>query len=188
MPTAVLRRRFTIDEYQRMGEAGIFKNDDRVELIDGEIIQVSPIGQRHAGCVDRLNRILVTRLGELAIVRVQGPIDIPPHSEPEPDITVLRPRADFYTSGQYHPGPEETLLVVEVSDTTLAFDRGVKLRLYARSGVPELWIVNLRGEMIEIYRDPAAGEYRDVRRAQRGETVSPQAFPEITIRVDDILG
>jgi Uma2 family endonuclease len=186
MDTEVLRRRFTADEYQLMGKAGIFTEDDRVELIDGEIFEMSPIGNRHHACVDRLTRILVIGLGERAIVRVQGSFRPNQYSEPQSDIAVLRPRADFYAS-ETAVAPD-TLLVIEVAQSSLAFDRGIKQRLYARSEIRDYWIVDVNGDAVDVYRSPSGDAYAETRRAQRGGTVSPEAFPDLVIRVDDILG
>ncbi len=186
MATEVLRRRFTLDEYHRMGEAGIFTEDDRVELIDGEVVQMTPIGPRHASCVARLTRLLVRAVGDRAIVWAQNPARVPPDSEPQPDVALLAPRPDFY--GSAHPGPNDMLLIIEVSESSLDYDRGVKRSLYARAAIAEFWIVDLKGQAIEICREPAGPQYRGTRRAQRGDTLSPQAFPDVTIRVDDILG
>jgi Uma2 family endonuclease len=130
------RRRFTVDEYRRMGEVGILDEDERVELIEGEIVEMSPIGRRHAGIVNRLNDLFTFRLRGRAIVAVQNPISLgSKYSEPQPDLTLLRPRADFYADSR--PEPPDVLLVVEVMDTSVERDRQVKLPLYARAGVPE---------------------------------------------------
>jgi len=186
MAVEALRRRFTVDEYHRMGEAGIFTEGDRVELVDGEILGMTPIGSLHAACVDRLNRLLVLSAGEQASVRVQSPISLGPDSEPQPDLTLLRPRHDFYASA--HPRPGDVLLVVEVADTTLAFDRAVKVPLYARTGIPEVWVVDLPGEAVEVYRRPASGRYAEFRRFVRGKQIVLETFPDLTVAVNDVLG
>jgi Uma2 family endonuclease len=186
MAVEVLRHRFTVTDYHRMGEAGIFAEDDRVELIDGEVVQMTPIGSRHAGCVKRLNRLLGAAVGDRAVVAVQDPIALHPDSEPQPDLALLRPRADFYGGG--HPGPADVWLVVEVADRSLAFDRGVKVPLYARAGVPELWIVDLAGDGVETYRRPAGGRYAEVQRLGRGQRLGCAAFPGLDVAVDDVLG
>ena len=186
MAVDVLRRRFTVEEYHRMGEAGIFTEDDRVELVDGEIVQMTPIGSRHAACVKRLNRLLVAAVGDRAIVAVQDPIVTGPESEPQPDLTLLRPRLDFYAGS--HPRPVDLLLVVEVADTTLAFDRTVKVPLYARAGIPEVWLVDLAGEAVEVYRRPTGDQYAEVRRIIRGEQIVLEAIPDLAIAVDRVLG
>jgi hypothetical protein len=151
------QRRFTVDEYYRMGEAGVFGEDDRVELLDGRIYVLSPIGSEHASCVDRLTRLFVRRAGDDAIVRIQNPIRLDEASEPEPDLALLYPRDDAYASE--HPGPEDVMLVVEVADTSLQFDRDVKRPLYAAAGVPVLWLVDLEADTIHVYRDPSDDRY-----------------------------
>ena len=186
MAEPITRRRFTVDEYHRMAEAGILDEDDRVELLDGEIVEMTPIGPRHAGGVKRLNRLFTARLGERAIVDVQNPVVLDPHWEPQPDLTLLRPREDFYTGS--HPRPEDVLLVVEVGETSLERDRGLKLAAYARARVPEVWWLDLPGEALEVCRDPAPDGYRDVRRLGRGERVAPVAFPDLELTADELLG
>jgi Uma2 family endonuclease len=141
MSVQLQKHYFKVDEYYRMAEAGVFAEDARVELIDGEVIEISPIGKRQAGCVNRLNRILHRKVGDLAIVSVQNPISIDEFSEPQPDLTLLKPRADFYSNS--HPTPADVMVIVEVADTTVEYDRNVKLPIYARAGVPEAWLVVL---------------------------------------------
>lgn len=187
MAVTLRRRRFTLDQYHRMGEAGILTKDDRVELIEGEIIEMSPIGAPHASIVDRITRLLVTRLGDRAIVRVQGPILLPAQvSEPQPDVAVLRPRADFYRA--VHPQPADVLLVIEVADTTVEPDRRWKLPLYARAGLREAWLVDVNAERLEIYATPGLARYPRPRLLVRSEALSPDAFPDLTIHVADLLG
>ena len=186
MRVQVQRRLFTVEEYHRMAEAGILSEDDRVELIEGELVTMSPIGSRHAGVVDRLNHLFSRRTGEGIIVRVQNPLRLSPHSEPQPDVALLRYRPDFYASA--HPGPEDVLLVVEVAETSADYDRSVKIPLYARHGIPEAWLVDLLEERIEIYRHPTPQGYQDLHIAHRGETVRPTTLPDLELSVDDILG
>jgi Uma2 family endonuclease len=186
MAVQVLRRRFSVEEYYLMAKAGILNEDDRVELIDGEIVEMAPIGSPHAGYVDRLNRLFTLRLGERGIVRVQNPVRLSEHSEPLPDLALLRPRDDFYATA--HPGPADVLLLIEVADTSVDYDREVKARLYARAGITEYWLVDLPEQRIEVYRDPAAGEYRQVRLVRRGERLVPEAFPSLELSSSDILG
>ena len=143
MAVQVVPRRFSVDEYHLMARAGILHKDDRVELLEGEIGEMAPSGSRRAACVDRLTRVLSEGLGRSAIVRVQGPIRLGEHSEPQPDITLLKPQDDFYADAT--PGPEAVLLLIEVSETTQEYDRQVKLPLYAKWGVPEVWLVDLQG-------------------------------------------
>lgn len=185
MPATLTPRRFTVDEYYRMAEAGILAPGERVELIEGEIVAMAAIGSRHAGCVNSLNRLLVRGLDERAVVSVQNPVRLSDMSEPEPDVAVLRPRADRYAEA--HPGPPEVLLIIEVSDTTAAFDREVKGPLYARAGVQDFWLVDIDGDRVEVHRDPTPGAYRDIRRHGRGATLRPLAFPELDLPVNDIL-
>jgi Uma2 family endonuclease len=186
MAVALQPYRFTVEQYHRMAEVGIFADDCRVELIDGEIFEMSPIGPWHSGVVNRLTRAFVTGLGDRAVVHVQNPVGLDPHSEPLPDLMLLRPRADFY--GGAHPTPEDAFLLIEVADTSLERDRGRKLPLYARTGVPEVWIVNRQADAVEVFRGPSRGGYRERLVVARGQTLAPIAFPDLALRVDDILG
>ena len=183
----VIRRRFTVDEYHRMGEAGILNEDDRVELIRGDIVHMSPIGIRHAACVARLNALLMSRLGDRATLWPRNPLTIRPDSEPQPDIILLRYRADFY-AGVGLPGPGDVALLVEIADTSLRYDRRTKGQLYAEAGVGEYWIVDLDGDAVEIYREPTGGAFRVTERVARGGTITPLAFPDTPLAVVDILG
>jgi Uma2 family endonuclease len=180
----VTRWRFTVHDYHRMGEAGILHEDDRVELIEGELVEMAAIGTRHFSCVNRLNRLLVMSVGDEAIVSVQNPVRLNEFTEPQPDLTVIRPR-DYRVS---LPEPEDVLLLMEVSDTTLAYDRGVKLPLYARAGIREVWIVNLPAETIERYTDPSGDGYQRTERARRSKTIESVTLPELSFRVDEVLG
>jgi len=180
------RRRFTTDEYHRMGEAGVFTDDDRVELLDGEIVQMSPLGIPHSSGVDRLTAVFTRRLGRRAIIRVQGPIILDRYSEPQPDLSVLAPRADFY--GHAQPRPRDVLLAIEVMDSSRGYDRTLKLPLYARAELREVWLVDLKAEVIERYRRPALRGYREREDFARGRVLMPLAFPRIRFRVNEILG
>jgi Uma2 family endonuclease len=184
MSVQIARRHFNVTEYYRMMEAGILSESDHVELIDGEVIEVSPIGSRHAACVDRLNR-LFNKLEDV-IVRVQSPVRLDEFSEPQPDITLLRPRPDFYAQG--HPAPSDVLLVVEVADSSTEFDRVVKLPLYAEALLSEFWLVNLPDEKIEIFSQPANNTYQRSQGLGRGDFVTSQALPGLSLSVDSILG
>lgn len=186
MAVIVERRRFTVDEYYRMAEAGILTEDDRVELLEGEVLQMPPIGSHHAGCVGRIDRIFQQLLGNRAIVWVQNPVRLDAYNEPQPDVALLRLRDDFYTTG--HPGPGDVLLIVEVAETTASYDRSLKVPLYARFGIPEVWLVDLNAETVEVYRGPSAGGYQDVRPLGRSETLSPTAFPDVATPVDAVVG
>ncbi|HEY7521374.1 MAG TPA: Uma2 family endonuclease [Methylomirabilota bacterium] len=182
----VTRRRFTVDEYHRMGEAGILNEDDRVELIRGEIVQMSPIGGDHASCVARLTHILLGRLHGRVVLWPQNPLVILPDSEPQPDIILLAWRGDFYRDPL--PGPADVALLIEVADTSLRYDRRVKGALYAEAGVREYWIVDLGGDAIEVYRDPAATGYARTEGVGRGAVLTPVAFADVTLAAADILG
>jgi Uma2 family endonuclease len=190
------RRRFTVDDYYQMARAGILKPDDRVELIDGEIVQLSPIGSPHATGVTRVTNVCYGHFTDRAVIRVQNPVHLDGHSEPEPDVALLRPRDDLYASG--HPGPADVLLIIEVADTSSAYDRRVKLPLYARFGIPETWLllvesadgteVSRRRPALEVHRGPSLDGYKEVRRLRRGQRIAPLAFPDVEIAVDDLLG
>lgn len=180
------RRRFTVDEYHRMAEAGILDEDDRVELLDGEIVEMTPIGPRHAGGVARLQHLFGARVGERAIVWVQNPLVLDRHWEPQPDLVLLKAREDFYTGAL--PGPEDAWLVVEIAETSTERDRRVKMPAYARAGVPEVWLLDLTLDRLEVFGDPASEGYRDVRRLGRGERVAPAALPELELSVKEVLG
>ena len=187
METEVAKKLFTVDEYLRMGEAGIFDPEARLELIEGEIIEMGPTGRVHAGTVDRIANVFCRRFGERTIVRVQNPVvftDLV--SEPQPDVTLLAPRPDFYTGG--HPEPADMLLVVEVMDSSVASDRNVKLPLYARAGVAEVWLANVNTRRIEGYRRPSPEGYVESRVFQEDDLLSIQAFPDVTFTVRELLG
>jgi Uma2 family endonuclease len=168
-----------------MAEVGILTEDDRVELIDGEIIKTSPIGSRHVACVNRLTAVLTPRIGLSAIVSVRNPIYVDDYSEPEPDIALLRHRDDYYSASL--PRPQDVLLIIEVADTSLEYDRTVKLSAYGRAGIPEVWIADLPGNGIEAFSELVNGVYQKVRRANRGESLSPTSLPGLSVRVEEVL-
>lgn len=180
------RRRFTVTEYERMAAVGILTEDDRVELIAGEIIEMSPKGSRHAACVTRLNRLLSRQLGDAALIRVQDPVQLSSMSEPEPDIALVRPRDDDYAAG--HPTPAEVLAVMEVAETSRDHDRKVKLPLYAEARIAEVWLVDLVADAIERHTEPQGRRYRRVSRAGRGETLASTVLPALVLPVDAVLG
>jgi hypothetical protein len=186
MAVDLKRYRFTRADYHRMAQTGILPDDVRVELIDGEIIEMSPIGRPHKASVDRLNDIFVPAVRPTAIVRIQSSIVLGDYGEPEPDLTLLRRRADFYAESD--EAPEDILLVVEVADSSELYDRRTKAPLYARFGIPELWIVELHRSRIRRYLDPTPTGYATTRVFRRGESLSPLAFPNVLIAVNDILG
>jgi Uma2 family endonuclease len=179
------RHLWTVDEYHRMGEVGLLNADARVELIEGEIVEMAPIGDAHAAISNQLNRLLVLAIGERGIVAVGNPVRLSLHSEPQPDFSVLRPRPGYATRG---PRPEDIMLAVEVSDTTLRRDRQVKLALYAGAGIPEFWIVNVEVREVEIYRTPSGDRYASVERKGPGSAATIEALPGVTIPISQILG
>ena len=176
--------RFTVDDYYDMAEAGILTHDERVELVNGEIVEMSPIGKRHRSSVYALGHLLSLQLGDQAIVGVQNAVHLDNCREFQPDVTILRSSNDFYLSSP--PGPDDVLLLIEVSDSSLSYDRDVKLSLYAGAGIPEFWIVNIPDSVIEIYTDPSDGEYQTRRVFGADESVSPSAFPDISLPVSRI--
>jgi Uma2 family endonuclease len=181
------RRRFTREEYHRMAEVGILTRSDRVELIRGEIITMSPQGRRHRAFIDNLNELLITRLGGRAIVSIQMPIVLADDTEPEPDVQVLRRRAVPYKDRE--AGADDALLLIEVAESSLAYDRSTKLRLYAAAGIPEYWVVNCVVESIEVHRAPGTDGYREATRfAGPTATVTLQAFPNVTLALGEIFG
>lgn len=171
----------TITHFQKMIATGILEEDERIELIEGELIAMVPIGPEHSGKTRRLIRILSQVLGEFAILDVQNPIILGLHSEPQPDIVLLRPRADFYEHAT--PQPEDVLLVVEVSDSTLKYDKNLKIPLYARHGIPEVWLINLPEKRVEIYLKPGPAGYQQVLQPKNDEIISPSLLPEIVIEI-----
>ena len=179
------RFKLTVEQYHRMGEAGILHEDDRVELIDGELIQMAPIGSLHGGLVSRLTRLLIERTAGRAIVSPQNPVILSDVTEPQPDLSLLRWRSDDYMSAV--PVAADTLLVIEVADSSLRYDRDVKLRFYAESGVPEVWIVDARRRQLLVYRDPAARRYRSSQALAEGDAVACAALPELGIAVSELF-
>lgn len=185
MSATVARRHFTVEDYHALARSGILAEDDRVELLNGEVVKMSPIGSPHAACVDRLNRSLMRSVGVKAIVRIQNPIRVDDHSEPEPDVALVRPRADDYSTS--HPAPQEVFLLIEVSDTSIAVDRQVKLPLYARAGIAEVWLVDLAARCVEVYSQPAADGYQSIKKFYSPAKLSPQLLPEVTAALAEIL-
>jgi len=185
MALEIAKHVFTVTDFERMAETGILSENDRVELIEGEIIEMSPIGKSHAACVDRFTRLL-SRLDNKVILRVQGPIQLDDYSEPQPDLTLLRHRDDFYAGSL--PRPADVLLVIEVADSTLDYDRFMKLPAYARAGIPEAWLANLPADRIEMYAEPVDGAYTVIKHATRGEVIQSSSIEQLRLNVDDILG
>ncbi len=179
------RYRFTVEEFYRMLDAGIFTEDDRVELVEGDIVDMMPIGARHAFCVDTLTAIFVAQSRGRYIVRVQGPLRVGPTSEVLPDLMLLRPPPERYREA--HPTSEDVLLVVEVAETSSAYDREVKVPLYARYGIPEHWLINLQDNVIEVYREPSQYGYKEVHYLRDEDILHPRAFTDIAIPVTELL-
>jgi Uma2 family endonuclease len=186
MPVQLQKKFFTVEEYHLMGEAGILSKEDCFELIEGEIIQMSAIGTRHASCVRRLLRQFSKLSEENAIVDVQNPIQLTQWTQPQPDIVLLQPHPDYYLSA--HPTPNNVLLLVEVADSSVDYDRDVKIPIYARSGIQEVWLIDLDKDCIEVYRQPTLNGYDLIQKFRRTQQVSPLAFPDFTVNVDFILG
>lgn len=186
----VRRHRFDTMEYHRMAEAGILSEDARVELVDGEVVEMSPIGSKHQAVVDRLTRMLVAFAGSDYLARVQGPVRLDEHNEPQPDLALLRFREDFYE--REHPGPGDALMLVEVSDSSLEYDRNVKLPLYAGAGIPEVWIVDLASGEVESHSGPRSGSptggYGTRKLYSRGEDVVSQTVSGLRLAVGEMLG
>ena len=182
---APTRHRLDVGAYYRMAEAGILAQNDRVELIGGEIFDMVPIGSAHAGKTNRLNRLFARVAAEgLALVSVQGPLRLDAYNEPEPDLMLLKPREDDYQGR--HPGAADVLLLVEISESSLVHDRGTKLPLYAKFGVPEVWIVDLRDAAIEVYREANGDAYASKQRLTSG-TLAPAHVPGAAIDVGAVL-
>jgi len=180
------RYRFTVDEFHRMGEVGIFSEDDRVELINGEIVQMAPIGPQHADCVRKLDRWLQRLLGEEALVSAQQPLKLDNDGEPVPDIAILRPRAEGY--GESHPTGPDALLVIEVADSSVLFDRNVKSAMYAGGGVPEYWIVDLTRNCVTVFGAAANSRYTTERDYRTGESWASSALGDRIITTEQVLG
>lgn len=181
----IVKRLFSVEDFYRMGEAGIFQPGERVELIRGEIVVMSPIGPRHQAAVDRGNQAWVRLLSGRAIVRPQGPAILDRFAAPQPDFALLRPRADFYS--RKHPGSSDIFLIIEVSDSSLEYDSTVKLALYAILQIQEYWIVDLQHDRLLVHLDPQGDGYRTARELHRGESIAPSLLPDCSIEVDTFL-
>jgi Uma2 family endonuclease len=185
MADTVTRKRFTAHEYHRMAEAGILRDRERVELMDGEILVMSPIGPRHDACIGSGNRVLVRAAGDDAIVFPQNSVRLDLYYEPQPDLALLRPRSDFYASR--HAGPGDILLIVEIADASLAYDRDVKAGVYAAAGIPEYWLADLTTSVLWRYLSPERDAYRSVEALQRGQSIAPSQLPACLVPVDAFL-
>ena len=179
------RLRFSVDEYYQMIELGMLKDYEKAEIIEGELIQKMPIGKKHSAVVEKLNEILRDRLGKSVSLRNQQPIKFGDYDEPEPDLAILQRREDFYSGSK--PVPKDVLLLIEVSDATLKYDRNTKLVLYAEAAIPEVWIVNLPNDIIEIHTKPDSGIYQLTKIYKRGATTESEILPDLKLEVDKIL-
>lgn len=186
MAIQILRKKFTVGQYHQMIESGILTDRDRVELIKGEIVEMSPVGKRHAACVDRLTELFILHLAPKAIIRNQNPIRLSDDSEPQPDLAILRRRDDFYLTG--HPKPEDIFLVVEVSDTTVDYDKEVKIPIYAQEGISEVWLLDLNAQAVEVFQQPTSNGYQHMQQFYCGQALIISAFPEVQFTVDQLLG
>ena len=177
--------RFTVDDYYRMGEVGILPPDVRVELVEGEIKQMPPIHPPHASIVDRLTIMLAARLEGIAHLRVQGPIHLDDYNEPQPDLTVMRFRDDY---SRRHPTPADVLLIIEVADTSLRYDRNEKMPRYGMAGIPEAWLVDVQAGTITVFTEPQAGGYGEEQVLSRGQEIVSLAVEGLRLQVDEALG
>ncbi|HEY9824277.1 MAG TPA: Uma2 family endonuclease [Stenomitos sp.] len=185
MTVQILRKKFTVSQYHQMIETGILTDRDHVELLDGEIIEMSPVGRRHAACVDRLTELLILQLTSRAIVRTQNPIRLSNNSEPQPDIAILRRREDFYATG--HPQPEDIFLVIEVADTTIEFDRDIKIPTYAQENIPEAWLIDLNAEVVNIFQEPTAKGYLKHQCFKADQQLRIASFSDVQINIAQFL-
>lgn len=182
MAVPIQKQRMTIEEFQQLGET-----EERLELIYGEVVEMSPIGPNHCAVVRRLIRLFSSRLSAQPIIDAQNPIVLrEQESEPQPDLNLLRLKEDFYSSGI--PESDSLFLSIEVADSSLSYDRNVKMRLYAEAGIPESWLVDLKSDTIWVYRQPSPTGYRDVHSYRRGDSIALEAFPDVSFTVDEILG
>ena len=186
MTVQLLRRKFTVEQYHKMVDSGILTEDDRIELIGGEIIEMSPIGTKHAACVNRLVNLLAQLSRKRIILASQNPIALNENSEPQPDVALLKPRDDFYETA--HPQPSDIFLLIEVADSTVKYDREVKIPLYAQANIIEVWLVDIYEQVIEVYQQPISAGYQHIQKFARGQSLSIQAFPDVNISVDEIFG
>ena len=182
----VMRRRFTVQAYSQMRQAGILTEDERVELIDGEVREMSPIDPIHAATVNRLNHQLADKVRGRAIISVQNPIRLDAYNEPQPDLTLLRWDNDFYE--QRHPLPKDILIAMEVANTSLVYDRREKLPRYAAAGIPEVWLINIGRKTIEQYTKPADGQYTAMQVVVPGQQITAHVINELQIAVEQIFG
>lgn len=185
MTVQLLKHKFTTQQYHLIHEAGVFSQGDRFELINGEITEMSPIGRKHAACIIRATKLLQKKLGDLVLISVQNSIHLSDVSEPQPDFAVLTPRDDCYEEGLARPA--DILLLIEVADSTIAYDRNVKMPLYSAAGIPEMWLFDLNERVIEGYSQPSARGYKQMHRYEQGDIFSMLAFPDISFTWQEIF-
>jgi Uma2 family endonuclease len=181
----VEKRLWTVEEYHGMARAGILREDDRLELIKGEVVAMSPIGVRHMACVNRLNHLLMKHFHEQAVISVQNSVYLDEHSEPVPDVVLFKYRQDFYN--QNAPTADDVLLLIEVSDSTLPYDRNVKRPLYAQAGIIEYWLINLVDNSVEVHREPEEGAFTKTFICYRNDEITAVSFPDVTFQITDLL-
>lgn len=186
MQADAAKKRFTVDEFYKMAQIGILTDSAPSELIDGEIIEVSPIGPAHRAAVNRASDCLIPLFKGKAHISVQLPVRLNEFNEPEPDLAFLKPRRDFYKSR--HPGPADVFLIFEISDSSLRYDHEVKLPMYAASRIPEVWIEDVNMGVLHVFRDPARKSYQTARILRPGSTISLPAFPDVPVSVSELLG
>lgn len=178
-------RKISIETYHKMVEIGVFNEDERIELIRGEIIEMSPVGIKHATCVKKLNQLFAQKLGIKIILGVQDPIKLNDNSEPQPDLVLLKPKSDFYATG--HPKPEDILLLIEVSDRSIEYDRQIKIPLYAENKIQEVWLININESLIQVYQNPQGKLYKNITNYQINDTINLTCFPDCQIKVNKVL-
>ncbi|MBE9206396.1 Uma2 family endonuclease [Nostoc sp. LEGE 06077] len=186
MTVQLLRHKFTVQQYHKMIESGVLTEDDRVQLIRGEIIEMSPIGTKHAACVKCLNKLLSSKLRDRVLIAIQDPVELSDNSQPQPDVALLKPRDDFYAAA--HPQPQDIFLLIEVADSTIIYDREEKIPLYAEANIIAVWLVDINEQVVEVYQQPSATEYQDIQKFSGGESLSIPGFPDVTITVNEIFG
>jgi Uma2 family endonuclease len=184
METEATKKLFTVDDYHRMGDIGIIHPEERVELIDGEIIQMSPRGYRHTMCVERANELFVRGLGDRAVVGPGSPVRLSNWTEPEPDVVIFKSRAWYQKRNR---GLEDVLLILEISASSLRFDQNIKLPRYAAVGIPEVWIADLQNNILHVHREPGGQAYKTELTLRPGDSVSPLGFPDVSLKVDELL-
>ena len=186
MTAQLLRKKFTVSEFCKMAEMGIFRDEDNIELIEGEIVEMGKIGRRHAAYCDRLNDLFRDKFQKRVLIRVQSPVELNNLSQPQPDLALLRRRENYYESG--HPQPHDIFLLVEIADTTIDSDREIKIPLYGQNGILETWLIDINEQCLEIYRDPSSQGYQSNRKLRRGQSIASLIFPKIVIDVNEIMG